>query len=155
MKKRIFGSSLAVVLVISAICTLAYILIPSDIKVEFEIVDAKSTYKYGDKITMQATIRNTGLQPKKFTFSSGCTEGSLFVDDEEVGGVVGACTAAVTDTVIGPFQTLTYGDIYTLSASESPSSFDDNQLKIAEGAHTLTYKWKDIISNPVSITVTK
>jgi hypothetical protein len=62
---------------------------------------------------------------------------------------------AITEAVVGPFQTLTYRDAYTLSAPESPSSFDDNLLKIAEGTHTLTYKWKDIISNPTSITVTK
>jgi hypothetical protein len=95
MKKRIFSSILAVVLVVSAIGALAYFLIPSDIKVEFEIVNAKSAYKYGDKITTQAMIRNTGLQPKTFRFTSGCTNGDVYIDNQSSGGGIsyGACTA--------------------------------------------------------------
>lgn len=118
----------------------------------------KTSYAFGETLTLKGTVKNNGIAPKTYTFSTGCTAGSLFIDDQELVEVL-LCTQSITNVTLSTFGSKTYDYAYTLVERAADQTYNlvntEGKLEINSGDHSAYLIWEDAQSEPVTFSVSK
>lgn len=122
-----------------------------------KLTTAAGTFRYGQALAFDATIRNTGSAPRTYTFNSTCTQGELSVDGQPTQRDL-LCGQAITEVSLRPGETKDYQYnfklVKTFSSPVEGSPIDHNgEIALRPGKHTAVLKWQSIQSNPVDFTV--
>ncbi|HIA92091.1 TPA: hypothetical protein EYO12_03175 [Candidatus Saccharibacteria bacterium] len=117
----------------------------------------KSIYSIGESITFKSFINNPTTSAKTYTFSSTCTEGTFYINEQPI-GLYYACGDALTDINIGSNKTITYEYPFTLVDDFSHDISSDyigfsDELKLPPGEHQAKLQWQGFESNILTFNV--
>lgn len=123
----------------------------------------QASYRYGDKISFEATIRNNSDSAKTYSFDSACTQGILSVDNMPTQATQ-VCADAITEVTVAAGKTVTHMFDFVVVRDFSPDARAlvdgdyieiEGELKLAPGKHTATLKWQDLTSNKLTFNISE